>query len=164
MANFIGMVYATLEAEGIETKNMSTDVAVKKFNELQEQGGGKSGEKEGTPAENRRLEEKGFTHKKSTLDGDKIINKYQDGKKTYIIAKTDAGNYIVGYDYDENTGKSRDTYEFDSMAEAEQSFRENNKKARLVEQNLSKGKKPSLVDTSKLMGLFNKFEDRQVIK
>lgn len=41
MANFIGLVYATLKKEGIDTSNMSTDEAVKKFKELQG-----SGEKE----------------------------------------------------------------------------------------------------------------------
>ena len=35
MANFIGLVYATLKKEGIDTSNMSTDEAVKKFKELQ---------------------------------------------------------------------------------------------------------------------------------
>lgn len=35
MANFIGLVYATLKNEGIDIKNMSTDEAIKKYNELQ---------------------------------------------------------------------------------------------------------------------------------
>ena len=55
MANFIGLVYATLKQEGIDTTGMSTDEAVAKYNELQEKSGGKSGEKEPTPAENRKL-------------------------------------------------------------------------------------------------------------
>ena len=45
MANFIGLVYATLKNEGIDTKDMSTDEAVKKYNELQKKAGGKAGEK-----------------------------------------------------------------------------------------------------------------------
>lgn len=57
MANFIGLVYATLKNEGIDTKGMDTDEAIKKYNELQEKTGGKSGEKEPTPAENRRIKE-----------------------------------------------------------------------------------------------------------
>lgn len=48
MANFLGLVYATLKNEGIDTSNMSQDEAVKKFNELK----GKNG---GTPAEEREL-------------------------------------------------------------------------------------------------------------
>ena len=57
MANFIGLVYATLKNEGIDTKDMSTDEAVKKYNELQKKAGGKAGEKEGTPAEQKRLKQ-----------------------------------------------------------------------------------------------------------
>lgn len=63
MANFIGLVYATLKNEGIDTKDMSTDEAVKKYNELQEKAGGKAGEKEGTPAEQKKLQEKGIEDK-----------------------------------------------------------------------------------------------------
>ena len=39
MANFIGLVYATLKAEGIDTAGMSTDEAVAKYNELQKEAG-----------------------------------------------------------------------------------------------------------------------------
>ena len=55
MANFIGLVYATLKQEGIDTSGMSSEEAVAKYNELQKKSGGKSGEKEPTPAENRKL-------------------------------------------------------------------------------------------------------------
>lgn len=34
MSNFIGMVFATLKENGIDTKDMSTDEAIKKYNEL----------------------------------------------------------------------------------------------------------------------------------
>lgn len=57
MANFIGMVFATLKEEGIDTKGMSTDDAVAKFKELQKSSGGKEGETEGTPAEQRKVAE-----------------------------------------------------------------------------------------------------------
>lgn len=57
MSNFIGLVYATLKNEGVDTKGMSTDDAVKKYNELQKKSGGKAGEKEPTPAENRKMRE-----------------------------------------------------------------------------------------------------------
>lgn len=50
MANFIGLVYATLKNEGIDTSGMSTDEAVDKYNELK--GSGK-----GTPAEQRKVAE-----------------------------------------------------------------------------------------------------------
>lgn len=41
MANFIAVVYGTLKANGIDTSKMSTDEAIKKFNELQGGGGKK---------------------------------------------------------------------------------------------------------------------------
>lgn len=69
MANFIGMVFATLQKEGVDTKGMSTDEAVKKFNELKgKNGGGKeSGDKKApsqdkkelTPNERKRLQQLG---------------------------------------------------------------------------------------------------------
>ena len=50
----MGLVFATLKNEGIDTKGMSNDEAVKRFNELKGKG-------DGTPAEQRKLEEKGVT-------------------------------------------------------------------------------------------------------
>lgn len=55
MANFIGLVYSTLKNEGIDTTGMSTDEAVAKFKELQKSSGGKEGEEQGTPAEQRKI-------------------------------------------------------------------------------------------------------------
>lgn len=46
MANFIALVYATLKNEGIDTKNMSQDEAVKKFNELKDKNGATPAEQE----------------------------------------------------------------------------------------------------------------------
>lgn len=42
MANFIGMVYGTLKAKGIDTSKMSTEDAIAKFNELNKEDGGKN--------------------------------------------------------------------------------------------------------------------------
>lgn len=161
MANFIGLVYATLKSEGIDTAGMSTDEAVKKYNELQKEGGGKVGENEGTPAENRKLEEKGYTFKKSTKNGDQIVNKYQQDGETHIIAKAEDGSFVVGYNYNEDKGTFENSAKFSSMKEAEQAFRKNNPNARLTEQNLSKGKKPSLVDTGKIDETIGKLEEGQ---
>lgn len=74
MSNFIGLVYATLKNEGVDTKNMSTDEAIKKYNELQEKSGGKAGEKEATPAENKRMEHVNAekTYKKETATNKKF--------------------------------------------------------------------------------------------
>lgn len=83
MANFIGLVYATLKNEGIDTKGMSTDEAVKKYNELQEKSGGKAGEKEGTPAENKKIaiEEKKQKKQKQL----EIIKKYNPMRDDYHV-------------------------------------------------------------------------------
>ena len=64
MSNFIGLVYATLQKEGIDTTGMSTDEAVKKYNELQGKSGNSAKEqkqtsKELTPNESKRLKELG---------------------------------------------------------------------------------------------------------
>lgn len=151
MANFIGLVYATLKQEGIDTKGMDTDEAVKKYKELQSKNG-KSGEKEGTPAEQRKLQEKGIDvdYSKTTKDDSKIINKYKSGNDTHIISKTKDGKYVVGYNYNENTGKFSDSETFETMASAEASFRKKNPSARLTEQNLGKKKTPSLTNTDRL--------------
>lgn len=42
MANFIGMVYGTLKAKGIDTSKMSTEEAIAKFNEISKEDGGSS--------------------------------------------------------------------------------------------------------------------------
>ena len=55
MSNFIGMVFASLKNEGIDTSGMSTDEAVKKYNELQKKTGGGAGADQPTPAENKRI-------------------------------------------------------------------------------------------------------------
>lgn len=79
MANFIGLVYATLKNEGVDTSGMSTDEAVAKFKELQKKSGGDTG-KEGTPAEQRKLKEKGVVGNKTNNEN----NELEELKKEYI--------------------------------------------------------------------------------
>lgn len=115
MGNFIGMVYATLKNEGVDTKGMSTDDAVKKYNELQGKSGGKSGEKEPTPAENRamsKMNEKEIKSeidktiadiKKSKKNGEKItsaeiLSKLWD-EKSEMLPKEDGQEYSDIKDY-----------------------------------------------------------------
>ena len=38
MANFIGLVFGTLKKEGVDTKNMSVDDAIAKYNEITSKG------------------------------------------------------------------------------------------------------------------------------
>lgn len=104
MANFIGLVYATLKNEGVDTKGMSTDEAVKKYNELQEKSGGKAGEKEGTPAENKRLAEtriedggeEGEQDWVKTPEDKKVWNSLSDDDKYLLTMSSD-----MGFWYDE---------------------------------------------------------------
>lgn len=60
MANFIGMVFATLKDNGINTSGMSTDEAVKKYNELKN--------KDLTPAEKDRLDDMDKGESKNNAD------------------------------------------------------------------------------------------------
>lgn len=83
MANFMGLVYATLKKEGIDTSKLSTDEAVAKYNELQKKSGGKAGEKEPTPAEQRKFAEQEIKDNKSKqLD---IIKKYNPMTDDYHV-------------------------------------------------------------------------------
>ena len=84
MANFIGLVYATLKNEGVDTQGMSADEAVAKYNELQKKSGGKSGEKENTPAENKRMADMGLgdSRKEKQLE---IIKKYNPMRDDYHV-------------------------------------------------------------------------------
>ena len=49
MSNFIGMVFATLKKEGIDTSKMDTSEAIAKYNEIQGGGGGSSAKGEEIP-------------------------------------------------------------------------------------------------------------------
>lgn len=93
MANFIAMVYATLKNEGIDTKGLSTDEAVEKFEALQKKTGGKEGHKEPTPAENRKLAAGGGDAKEKVEQSAKGVT---SGQKV-----TDIGTY-KGYGIDKD--------------------------------------------------------------
>ena len=83
MANFIGLVYATLKNEGIDTKGMDTDTAVAKYNELQKKSGGKEGADQPTPAENRKFAiENTKQQKQKQLE---IIKKYNPMRDDYHV-------------------------------------------------------------------------------
>lgn len=119
MGNFMGLVFATLKNEGIDTKGMSNDEAVKKFNELK-------GEGEGTPAEQEKLkdienkkyknieyinnfskygdvgvnidklEDKELETFNSTIDG--YFSKYKEMPKfTFITVERDFNSNVGGY-------------------------------------------------------------------
>ena len=83
MSNFIGLVFATLKNEGVDTKGMSTDEAIKKYNELK-------GNKDGTPAEQKKMKEPKSKHidhdkfdeteKLFSMPGDKRTEDYITGR------------------------------------------------------------------------------------
>ena len=68
MANFIGVVFATLKKQGIDTKNMSTDEAIAKFNEINGKDGGSNTKGEEPPKQEPKTAETG---KKDTENSDK---------------------------------------------------------------------------------------------
>ena len=94
MANFIGLVYATLKNEGVDTKGMSADEAVAKYNELQKKSGGKGGENEGTPAEQKRLREIGVDNK-ATATKENLQNQYKEKFNEYQKVVDMASNLKV---------------------------------------------------------------------
>lgn len=74
MANFIGMVFATLNKEGIDTKGMSTDEAVKKFNELKGKSGGDNAKASNNVIEGKTIKNDGKQIKEI------LSSKYGDGE------------------------------------------------------------------------------------
>lgn len=85
MANFMGLVFATLKNEGIDTKGMSNDEAVKKFDELKGKG-------DGTPAEQRELQKNGITGQKTVRKFNKSWVENDNGD--ILSVKTKNGNII----------------------------------------------------------------------
>lgn len=71
MSNFIGMVFATLKKEGIDTSKMDTSEAIAKYNEIQGSGGGSSAKGEETPKTEQKTAETGKeTVEKGTTEKD----------------------------------------------------------------------------------------------
>lgn len=85
MANFIGMVFATLKDNGIDTSGMSTDEAVKKYNEIKD----KSDRKELTPNENKRLKELGINEEKTPNNKEiKFDNAFEKTERLKKVKQT----------------------------------------------------------------------------
>lgn len=87
MANFIGLVYATLKEKGIDTSKMSTDEAVAKFKELQ--GEGKE-EKKDTPEDVKKklngeeIKAENVKKGETSEDVNKRYNAYKEQNKHYL--------------------------------------------------------------------------------
>lgn len=91
MSNFIGMVFATLKKEGIDTSKMDTSEAIAKYNEIQGNGGS-SAKGEETPKAEKKTETKGKdTATKESNKQDPEIEKlssetglgYKDAERMY---------------------------------------------------------------------------------
>ena len=104
MSNFIGMVFATLKKEGIDTSKMNTSEAIAKYNEIQGGSGGSSAKGEETPKTEQKTAgtgketaEKGTTEKdsadatvskKETVEGNKTSSpKEHQAKVNYLKDK-----------------------------------------------------------------------------
>ena len=76
MSNFIGMVFATLKKEGIDTSKMDTSEAIAKYNELKGGEGGSNAKGEETPKQEEKTAETGKeTVKKTDAEKDSTVEK-----------------------------------------------------------------------------------------
>lgn len=88
MSNFIPMVYAVLKDRGVDTKGMSADEAVEKYNELTGKSGvydTESGEEKGTASESKPQEISSLLGKEYTgVKGQAAVEKLLREKQGYI--------------------------------------------------------------------------------
>lgn len=68
MSNFIGMVFATLKKEGIDTSKMDTSEAIAKYNEIKGGEGGSNTKGEETPKQEEKTAETGKTDTEKTTN------------------------------------------------------------------------------------------------
>lgn len=91
MSNFIGMVFATLKKEGIDTSKMDTSEAIAKYNEIQGSGGGSSVKGEETPKTDKKTAETGKeTAEKGTTEkdsADATVSKKETVEETGAISQ-----------------------------------------------------------------------------
>lgn len=91
MSNFIGMVFATLKKEGIDTSKMDTSEAIAKYNEIQGGGGGSSTKGEETPKTEQKTAETGKeTAEKGTTEkdsADATVSKKETVEETGAISQ-----------------------------------------------------------------------------
>lgn len=74
MSNFIGMVFATLKKEGIDTSKMDTSEAIAKYNELKGGEGDSNAKGEGNPKQEEKTAETGKeTAKKTDAEKDSTV-------------------------------------------------------------------------------------------
>lgn len=95
MSNFIGMVFATLKKEGIDTSKMDTSEAIAKYNEIQGSGGGSSTKGEETPKTEQKTATKATDKKNLAVDegttekdsADATVSKKETVEETGVISQ-----------------------------------------------------------------------------
>lgn len=94
MSNFIGMVFATLKKEGIDTSKMDTSEAIAKYNEIKGSDGGSNTKGEETPKQEEKTAETGKeTVKKTDAEKDSTV---ETVSKEEPKDKQRADKYTVG--------------------------------------------------------------------
>lgn len=94
MSNFIGMVFATLKKEGIDTSKMDTSEAIAKYNEIKGGDGGSNAKGEETPKQEEKTAETGKeTVKKTDAEKDSTV---ETVSKEEPKDKQRADKYTVG--------------------------------------------------------------------
>lgn len=89
MSNFIGMVFATLKKEGIDTSKMDTSEAIAKYNEIKGGDGGSNKKGEETPKQEEKTAEAGKeTAKKTDAEKDSVTTEKDSAVET--VAKKEA--------------------------------------------------------------------------
>lgn len=89
MSNFIGMVFATLKKEGIDTSKMDTSEAIAKYNEIKGGDGGSNEKGEETPKQEEKTAETGKeTAKKTDAEKDSVTTEKDSAVET--VAKKEA--------------------------------------------------------------------------
>lgn len=101
MSNFIGMVFATLKKEGIDTSKMDTSEAIAKYNEIKGGEGGSNAKGEETPKQEEKTAETGKeTAKKTDAEKDSVTTEKDSAVETVSKEepqdKQRADKYTVG--------------------------------------------------------------------
>lgn len=101
MSNFIGMVFATLKKEGIDTSKMDTSEAIAKYNEIKGGDGGSNAKSEETPKQEEKTAETGKeTAKKTDAEKDSVTTEKDSTVETVSKEepqdKQRADKYTVG--------------------------------------------------------------------
>lgn len=101
MSNFIGMVFATLKKEGIDTSKMDTSEAIAKYNEIKGSDGGSNTKGEETPKQEEKTAETGKeTVKKTDAEKDSVTTEKDSTVETVSKEepkdKQRADKYTVG--------------------------------------------------------------------